>query len=53
MVCGCAFVVEALLLDVDVGSEGASGDCTSFNEGTPESGGRGRKKRIGTLRNGW
>lgn len=53
MVCGCAVVVESPLPDVDVGSEGESGDCTSFNEGAPESGGRGRKKRMGTLRNGW
>lgn len=42
MVCGC-----------DVEIEGGSGDCTNLREGAPESGGRGRKKRIGTLRNGW
>lgn len=42
IVCGC-----------DVATEGGSGDCTNLRAGAPESGGRGRKKRIGTLRNGW
>lgn len=42
IVCGC-----------DVEIEGEIGDCTNLRDGAPESGGRGRKKRIGTLRNGW
>lgn len=50
IVCSC---VVTVLLDADAGSVGGSGDCTSFREGAPESGGRGRKKRMGTLRNGW
>lgn len=42
-----------LPLDVDAESVGGSGDWTSFSEGAPESGGSGRKKRMGTLRKGW
>lgn len=52
MVCGCDDT-EALLLLADVEIKGGSGDCTNLREGAPESGGRGRKKRMGTLRNGW
>lgn len=49
-VCGC---VEPLLLLLDGCREGGSGDCTNLSDGVSESGGRGRKKRMGTLRKGW
>lgn len=39
------------LLDVDVIAIGGRGDCKTLSDGDPESGGRGRNIRIGTLRN--
>lgn len=50
MVCGC---VEPPLLLLDGCREGGSGDCTNLSDGVSESGGRGRKKRMGMLRKGW
>lgn len=32
---------------------GGRGDWRTLREGRPASGGRGRKNRMGTLRNGW
>jgi hypothetical protein len=40
------------LVFVVAGILGGSGDWTTLRDGEPESGDRGRKKRIGTLRNG-
>lgn len=41
------------LLDVDAVAIGGRGDWRTLSDGDPESGGRGRNIRIGTLRNGW
>lgn len=39
------------LLDVDAIAIGGRGDWRTLSDGDPESGGRGRNIRIGTLRN--
>lgn len=60
MVCGCMLGLPradpALLLELEleVGIDGGRGDWTTLMEGdSEESGGRGRKIRMGTFRKGW